>query len=168
MSLVLTGFMGSGKSTIGSLLSYRVRLPYIDTDKQIEEQQGISISEIFAIKGEPFFRNLETEYLKQLVFKNEKLVLSTGGGIPIFKKNRELLHQVGLVIYLRASSETIYNRLKDDRTRPLLNCDDPLTRIKHLLDEREPFYLAGADKVIETDGMSIEEIITNILEVYRK
>ena len=132
--------MGCGKSTIGKKLAKDYGSCFFDTDAWIEEKEQITISEIFAIKGEEFFRELETKCLEELLEKssNEKQaalsgkVISVGGGLPIRAENRKLLKQLGTVIYLKATEETIYNRLKTDTTRPLLQGDNPKQKIKNL------------------------------------
>lgn len=119
-NLILIGFMGCGKSTLGIQLSYRLRKPFLDTDRRIEERQGSSISDLFSEKGEAFFRGLETDALKELLLENTEYVISTGGGIILNPKNREILKELGTVVYLKVSPQTVYGRLKHDKTRPLL------------------------------------------------
>ena len=133
-NIVLIGFMGSGKTTLGLKLSYLLRMPVEDTDKMIERQEGRSISEIFADEGEAYFRELETELLRKCGEQKYERILSVGGGTPVNPVNRPLLHQCGTVVYLRVSPEVVYERLKNDTTRPLLQCEDPLTRIRELLE----------------------------------
>lgn len=132
-SLVLIGFMGSGKTTLGVKLSYRLRMPVEDTDRLIERREGRSVSEIFADDGEEYFRRLETELLEELAEKAGGRIYSVGGGTPVREENRRLLKRLGRVIYLKASPETVYERIRDDATRPLLQCPDPLGRIRQLL-----------------------------------
>ena len=130
-NIVLIGFMGSGKTTLGLKLSYLLRMPVEDTDKMIERQEGRSISEIFADDGEAYFRELETEILRKCGSRKYEYILSVGGGTPVNLVNRPLLHQCGTVVYLRVSPEVVYERLKNDTTRPLLQCEDPLGRIRN-------------------------------------
>ena len=133
-NIVLIGFMGSGKTTLGLKLSYLLRMPVEDTDKLIERQEGRSITQIFADDGESYFRELETELLRKCGEQKYERILSVGGGTPVNPVNRPLLHQCGTVVYLRVSPEVVYERLKNDTTRPLLQCEDPLTRIRELLE----------------------------------
>ena len=126
-NIVLIGFMGSGKTTLGLKLSYLLRMPVEDTDKLIERQEGRSITQIFADDGESYFRELETELLRKCGEQKYERILSVGGGTPVNPVNRPLLHQCGTVVYLRVSPEVVYERLKNDTTRPLLQCEDPLT-----------------------------------------
>lgn len=163
-NIVLIGFMGCGKSTVGIKLSYRLRRIVEDTDKLIEKKAGKTISDIFKEEGEPAFRQMETECLKELLrFKDEK-ILATGGGLPMRKENHPLLKQLGCVLYLRISPECVYERLKNDTSRPLLQCEDPLERIRSLLAKRAPIYEEAADLVVDVDGKGMEQIITEIVQ----
>ena len=133
-AIILTGFMGTGKSQVGRLLAQRWGLKFLETDALIEEQEGTSIAQIFATQGEPYFRDRETAVLRQ-VLGQEALVLSTGGGMLLRPENVELLRAAGPIICLQASAETILERITGTDQRPLLNTPDPLAEIKrHLLD----------------------------------
>lgn len=161
-NVILIGFMGCGKTTVGLKLSYRLRRSVIDTDKEIEREEKRAISDIFAEDGEAYFRDRETACIKKLLENTSEQIISVGGGLPLREENRKLLHELGQVFYLRAEGETIYERLKDDATRPLLQGDDPQTKIRTLLQEREPYYRAAADVVIAVDGKSFQEILDEI------
>lgn len=163
-NVILIGFMGCGKTTVGLKLSYRLRRTVIDTDKEIEREEKRTISDIFATDGEPCFRDMETACLKRLLESTDGRIISVGGGLPMREENRELLHELGQVFYLRAKGETIYERLKGDTTRPLLQGDDPLTKIRTLLQERDPYYREAADVVITVDGKSFDQILDEIAE----
>ena len=163
-NVILIGFMGSGKTTVGLRLSYRLRRPVIDTDKEIEREEQRTISDIFATDGEAYFRDRETACLRKLIGSANQQIISVGGGLPVREQNRELLHKLGQVFYLRAKEETIYERVKDDTTRPLLQGNDPLSKIRALLNERDPYYKAAADVVITVDGKSFEQILNEIEE----
>lgn len=167
-NIILIGFMGSGKSTMGVMLSYKQRKPFLDTDKLIEKQEKRSIADIFAAEGEEYFRRLETELLKKMLGENSGHIISVGGGTPLREENRKLLHQLGRVIYLRVSAETVYRRLKGDDTRPLLRGDDPMGKIRTLLAERESLYEDAADAVVAGDGKEPKEVLKEILEAYRQ
>lgn len=164
-NLVLIGFMGSGKTTAGIRLSYLCRLPFLDLDREIERQQGKSISEIFAQDGEACFRQLETDFLKTLPLEKQGFILSAGGGTPLREENRPLLKAAGTVIYLKTSAQSVWERLKGDTTRPLLAGEDPRGRIEELLAKRCGVYEALADLTVETDGRSGEEIAA---EIYKR
>lgn len=166
-NLILIGFMGCGKSTLGIQLSYRLRKPFLDTDRRIEERQGSSISDLFSEKGEAFFRGLETDALKELLLENTEYVISTGGGIILNPKNREILKELGTVVYLKVSPQTVYGRLKHDKTRPLLQGENPLAKIEGLMQERSSLYEEAAQVIIEADGKSIEELTEEISEAVK-
>ncbi|MBE5827695.1 MAG: shikimate dehydrogenase [Butyrivibrio sp.] len=163
-NIILEGFMGSGKTTVSRLLSERLDLDLMDTDEAIETTEGRSISSIFEEEGEEAFRKMETDLVETIVKDHWRdMVISLGGGLPLREENRRLLKNAGKVIYLKASPETVYERVKGDTSRPLLQCKDPLLRIKELQAERNDLYDAAADMVIDTDGKSPEEITEEIL-----
>jgi len=160
-NIILTGFMGTGKSSVGKQLALRLDYRYIDLDALIVAEAGLSINEIFARDGEAAFRVLESRLLLSL--KDDKgIVLSTGGGAVIAGDNRRMLHELGIVINLVAPAEEILHRLRHEHDRPLLNDDKSLERIKELIAFREPFY-ADADLRIETSGKTVDGIVDEIL-----
>ena len=161
-NVVLIGFMGSGKSTMGIRLSYQLRYALEDTDRLIEAGAGKSISEIFAQEGEEAFRQMETELLKKLAEKKGQRIYSVGGGTPVRAVNRPLLKKLGTVVYLRTRPETVYERLKDDTTRPLLQGEDPLGKIRRLMAEREQAYIETADVVLDVDETTAEQVVERI------
>ena len=163
-NIVLIGFMGSGKTTTGLKLSYKLHMPVEDTDRLIEKKQGRSISEIFAQDGEEAFRRMETELLRDIVGRKYGRILSVGGGMPVREENRALLKQCGKVFYLRAKAETIYDRIKEDTTRPLLQCADPLSKIQELLAERAEAYEKCADVILDVDGLPVYKVVEEILK----
>lgn len=162
--VILIGFMGSGKSTVGFRLSYKLKKCLIDTDKLIEQREKMRISEMFAEKGEAYFRQKETECLNSLFRELGSRVISLGGGTPMRAENREIIKKLGKVIYLQASPDTIYQRVKHDTSRPLLQCEDPKGRIETLLKERDPIYESVADIVIHVDGKEMKEVVQEIVE----
>jgi shikimate kinase len=163
-NVILIGFMGCGKTTIGYKLSYRLRKAVIDTDKEIEKEEKRSISDIFAAEGEEYFREQETACLRKLTKTVNNQIISVGGGLPMREINRELMHQLGQVIYLRAKAETIYQRVKNDTTRPLLQGENPQEKIKALLAERKENYESAADIIVDVDGKELEQIVNEIAE----
>lgn len=163
-NFVLIGFMGSGKTSVGLKLSFRLRMPAEDTDRLIERREGRSISEIFAADGEAYFRQKETELLRELADKSRGKIYSVGGGTPVRPENRDLLKRLGKVIYLRVRPETVYGRLKNDTTRPLLQCGDPLLRISELMEQRREAYEECADIIIDADGTDIDGVVKRITE----
>ena len=169
-NLVLIGFMGSGKTSVGLRLSYRLRRPVEDTDKLIERREGRSISEIFAREGEEYFRGQETALLEELAGRRHNAIFSVGGGTPVRPENRELLKRLGTVVLLRVRPEIVYERLRGDTTRPLLQCPDPLGRIRELMEGRRAAYESCADLILDVDDMEMGDIIDSIakLDMIRK
>lgn len=167
-NLILIGFMGSGKTSVGIRLSFVMKRAIEDTDKMIEKREGKTISAIFADEGEAVFREKETALLKELSDTLHHKILSAGGGTPLREENQKLLKQIGTVVYLRIQPQTVYERLKDDDTRPLLQCEDPLERITNLLKQRKDIYEAAADIVVDVDGLEMEEVISKIMTEYNK
>ncbi|MBP8968112.1 MAG: shikimate kinase [Lachnospiraceae bacterium] len=161
--LVLIGFMGSGKTSIGRSLSYKLKRAFYDTDKMIEDKEGITISEIFAVKGEKYFRELETSVLREIREDKIPRIYSLGGGTPVSLQNQPLIKTIGTVVYLRLRPEEVWERLKGDTTRPLLQCDDPLARIQSLMKLRAPAYERCADIIIDNGSKDRDEVITEIL-----
>ena len=164
-NILLQGFMGSGKTTVSELLADKLDMELIDTDEAIQSAEGMTVNEIFEEMGQDGFRDLETDLAGFFVSDHlADAVISLGGGLPLRPENRELMKKLGKVVYLKASAETIYERLKYDDTRPLLKCDDPLSRIKELMAQRESIYEESADIVIETDGKTPQEITDLIVK----
>ncbi|MBI5192552.1 MAG: shikimate kinase [Nitrospirae bacterium] len=156
--------MGSGKTAVGKLLAKRLGYEFIDTDSLIEKNEGKSISAIFSEDGEERFRDLEAKTVRELS-DLQGHIISTGGGIVINKDNIANLKKNGLIIWLKATPETIIQRVGSQTHRPLLNIEDPLEKIKTLLTFREPFY-AEADLSIDTDGLELEEIVEIIFHKF--
>ncbi len=162
-NIVLTGFMGSGKTTIGKLLSERYGYTFIDTDQYIEEKCGCTIAELFSKKGESYFRQLETDILKELNASLTHAVLSTGGGLPLREENAAELATLGTVIYLQITPEKVISRLSGDNTRPLLSGDDPEQKVRDLLTYRTPLYERAADLTIPVTKLTPEYIVEEII-----
>lgn len=161
-NLVLIGFMGSGKTTLGKWISMNADMAFYDTDEYIESRQNREIKEIFATDGEEYFRNLETETVR---FMSEHLtdsVISVGGGLPLREENQKLLKKLGQVIYLRATEETLLKRLENDTKRPLLAGNDLKSRIHELMQQREHIYDHTAEIVIDTDEKTLAQIYNEI------
>lgn len=163
-NIILEGFMGSGKTTISELLAKELDLELLDTDRAIECSEERSIPDIFEEDGEEYFRDLETDLLTTIVNDHWRdMVISLGGGLVVREENRKLLTSAGKVVYLKASPETIYERTRGDNNRPLLNCEDPLAKIKELLEKRSAVYDMAANIVVETDGRTPKEITEEII-----
>ena len=161
MNIILIGFMGSGKTTVGRMLATRLGCSFFDTDLYIEEQADMKISDIFTNKGEDAFRALEFGMLKKIV-ELEDTVISTGGGLPIPEENRIYLKEAGIVVYLEACEDTLWHRLSKDNTRPLLSGSHPRERIHSILSERVNIYQQVADYTVTVDNRNIVEIAKEI------
>lgn len=164
--LILTGFMGSGKSSVGKILAEQLGYRFIDLDSEIVTVAGCSINDIFARDGEQRFRALESLQLERVLANGEVSVVATGGGAVISTFNRELMRNRGVVINLMVTLEQVVKRLKGCHNRPLLAVADAEKRLKTLMDEREQFY-AAADIRIDTDGKSVEDVAAEILSRLR-
>jgi len=162
-NIVLVGFMGTGKTTIGQLLSEQTGMPLLDMDHLIEERAGKPITAIFAEDGEPHFRALERELVQELSAQNSHVV-STGGGIVLNADNMADYEKTGLVVCLLAAPETILDRVRHDTTRPLL-AGDKEAKIVELLETRRPLYEAIAHK-IDTNGLQPAAIAAQIIVLY--
>lgn len=167
-NIILIGYMGCGKTTLGIKLSYKERVGMLDTDKMIEQKNEKSIAEIFDSEGEAAFRQMETDVLKEIAEYHERYIISVGGGLPIKEENRALLRDLGEVIYLRAKPDTIYGRLKNDTARPLLRGDNPQEKIKEMIAFRGPIYEKASTSVIDVDGKDLEEILSEIQKIIHK
>lgn len=157
-NVILIGFMGSGKTTIGHTLQEKYGYEFLDTDAYIEEKEGRKISQIFQEDGEAYFRRLETQVLRELAGKVSHKLIATGGGTPLQRENARLLRELGRVYYLRTGEEEIWKRVKDSQDRPLLACEDPRGRIRELFHQRQALYQHAAHVEIDTDGKTPEEI----------
>lgn len=164
-NIILTGFMGVGKTSVGTQLAKDLGYSFVDTDKLIEADQNMTITTIFAKHGEPYFREIEAKIIQE-VARKEGQVVSTGGGAVIWDMNRDAFKKGGLVVCLTASPEAIFDRIKHETHRPLLQTADPKLKIKELLDTRARFY-AQADVTIDTSEKSVDEVIRTIKDRIR-
>jgi shikimate kinase len=160
-NIILTGFMGTGKSEVGKLLAKRLQREFLDSDVLIERAAGQPIARIFAERGEPHFRELEKQVIRQ-VCQEQGAVIATGGGAIVNTDNASCLKESGTVICLTASPEVIVQRLQDNNDRPLLQGEEPLTKIRSLLTDRAEAY-ARADVVIDTSPLTPGEVVDAIL-----
>lgn len=160
-TIVLIGFMGAGKSTVGRALAKVSDMPLVDLDALIVQQQGRTIPAIFAEQGEDVFRKFETEALRSLS-DADPIVLATGGGIVGCPENWKLMRCLGRVIYLRASWETLRGRLAGSSGRPLASSDRSEADIANLLQQRIPLY-EQADLIIDTDGREVDDVVREIM-----
>ena len=164
-NIVLIGFMGTGKTTVGQQISKELRMPMVDTDTMVEVDNQMIIGEIFDRYGEGYFRNLETAAVRK-VSKFKSHVISTGGGVVLRFENLNLLQENGLLFCLRATPEEIFERIKDESRRPLLKDPDPPNKIRQLLQARQAHY-QRIEHQIETTNLSIEEVTNQIIGIYQ-
>ena len=167
-NIVLIGYMGSGKSTVGRKAARAVEYNFLDTDALIEQEEGMTIAKLFEEKGEAYFREKETETIRKLIADSKGNIIATGGGLPMKDGNAALLKELGTVIYLKAETDTLFQRLSGDKARPLLKNGDLREKIETMLAVRGPVYEACADLVLQTDGMSFYEIICHIEKLLKK
>ncbi|RVU84497.1 shikimate kinase [Leucothrix sargassi] len=166
-NIFLVGLMGAGKSTVGRQLAKRLKVDFYDSDKVIVDRTGVPISTIFEIEGEDGFRERESQVIEELS-GYDGCVIATGGGSLIRPENRDIIKEHGCVIYLRASAERLYARIKHDQARPLMQTDNPLQTLRDLLAEREPTYLSSADIVIRTGNQKIGVVLHRIDQALKK
>ncbi|MDD2846379.1 MAG: shikimate kinase [Rhodoferax sp.] len=163
MQISLIGLPGCGKSTVGRQLARRLGVAFIDSDQVIEQRIGCSIRVFFDREGEDAFRDIEESVLDELTAGTAPAVLSTGGGAVLRPANRLHLHGRGKVIYLHAAPGDIFRRLRHDTTRPLLQVQDPLQRLRSLYEQRDPLYRETAHYVIETGRPSVATLVNMVV-----
>jgi shikimate kinase len=163
-NLVLIGFMGTGKSSVGRLLASHLHFRFVDTDELIEARAGRSVAEIFTQAGEEVFRGIEKQVVTELA-KARKTVISTGGGLAANEENLASLKEHALLVCLWASPEVIWERVRTQSHRPLLRGSDPMSKIRELLTKREPFY-RQADVLVNTEMRSIKEVAQQVLHQF--
>jgi len=162
-NIVLVGPMGSGKTTVGRRLAHELNQDFFDTDHEIIDKTGVSIDHIFDIEGEEGFRERESKILENLC-QMSNIILATGGGIVILPKNREILKNAGLVVYLSSSVDQLLRRTSKSKTRPLLeNSIDRRKTIADLVEARDVYYREVASFVVDTTGKKLHEVITVII-----
>ncbi len=162
-NIVLVGPMGSGKTTVGRRLAHKLNQDFFDTDHEIIDKTGVTIDHIFDIEGEEGFRERESKILENLC-QMSNIILATGGGIVILPKNRKILKNVGLVVYLSSSVDQLLRRTAKSKTRPLLeNSTDRKKTITELLEARDVYYREVASFVVDTTGKKLHEVINIII-----
>ena len=170
-NIMLIGFMGSGKTTVADYLGHMLEMEHVDTDAMIVNWMGMSISDMFRNYGETYFRNLESNTLLALR-ERKQLIVSCGGGITLRPENVETMRSRGVVVWLTATPETVYDRLHLFTDRPLLNGNMNVPYIAKLMKEREPRYVNAADVRIATDGLTVREVceilVKRVLAFQRK
>jgi shikimate kinase len=165
-NIALIGFMGTGKSSVARLLAGQLRFDLLDTDEMIEHQTGKSIADIFAGEGEVAFRKYEAQAVAELASR-DRTIIATGGGVGANQAHLDSLKQHALVVCLWASPEKIWERVRHQTHRPLLQDPDPLAKIRELLAAREPFY-KQADVLLSTQVRSVKEVAEQVLYQFRQ
>ncbi|SEG11190.1 shikimate kinase [Eubacterium ruminantium] len=166
-NIFLIGFMGSGKSAVCSRLHELTGMEVIEMDASIVDSEQMSINDIFASKGEEYFRDLETNLIKLISEESNKAV-SCGGGAILRPANVEYMKKSGKIVLLSATPETIYERVKDSTNRPLLNGNMNIPYIAELMKKRQPRYEAAAEITIDVNGKTLDEICNEIIEKTRQ
>lgn len=162
-NVILCGFMGCGKSTVGTLLAKKLNFTFVDTDKVIEQRENMSVSEIFSVSGEEYFRLVETAVLIDLCKQNSQ-VIATGGGAVLNPSNANTLRDNGTVFFLDVTPETVLERLKDDTSRPLLQKKDKESAVHELMDIRRPIYIKHSHYTIN-GNQAPEAVLQEIIEI---
>lgn len=161
-NIILIGFMGSGKSTLARILSQELGRPSVSTDAKIEHKDGRSIADIFKDSGEAYFRSLEHQVVLEIAGK-EGAIVDCGGGVVLNPKNTEILKKIGTLVYLSCAPEEIYKRILMQPKRPLLDVPDPLTKIRELLKQRQPFY-EQADMTLDTSDGDLHRVAREVIK----
>lgn len=163
-NIVLIGFMGCGKSSIGRRLAGRLGYDFLDSDDLITARAGKSITDLFAEEGEERFRERETNELRELV-GSTRIVLATGGGAVLREENRDLLKRIGTVVWLHSDPKTLFERASRSRKRPLLEVENPRTTFNTLLEARLPVYRQACNLNVDATGLSHEQTLEELLRV---
>ncbi len=162
INLFLIGFMGAGKSTVAGFMKEKYGMPLVEMDETLVEREQMSIPEIFEQKGEAYFRQAETDLLREIQ-QSSNTIVSCGGGVAMREENVQIMKENGKVVLLTAKPESILERVKNDDNRPLLKNRKTVEGIQELMDARRPFYEAAADLIVSTDTQSLEEICEEIV-----
>jgi shikimate kinase len=161
-NIFFVGLMGAGKTTVGRAVARRLGRPFFDSDHEIEARTGARIPVIFELEGEAGFRERESQVIAELTAR-EAIVLATGGGAVLRPENRALLHERGLVVYLRANPHDLWLRTRKDKNRPLLQTEDPKAKLEALYSERDPLYRECAHFIVETGRPSVNGLVNMVL-----
>jgi len=160
-NLILIGMMGSGKTTVGRALARQLDKEFVDSDEEIQRRTGVTIPHIFDVEGEAGFRQRESAAIADLAMRSN-IVLATGGGAVLAAQNREILRQNGLVIYLKASVQDLWQRTRNDRNRPLLQTGNPRAKLTELFEQRDPLYMEAADIVMPSSKQSVHALVQKL------
>lgn len=163
LSVFLVGMMGAGKSTVGVRLARRLDRDFVDVDRELESRLGVDIPTVFDLEGEDGFRRREAQLIDELTSRSG-LVVATGGGAVLAPANRRALAARGLVVYLQATPAELWQRLRRDKHRPLLQAANPRQRVYDLVEQRHPLYLEIADHIVSTGRHPVEEAVESIIQ----
>lgn len=164
-NIIITGFMGTGKTVVAIELARKLGMKFIDMDQLIEERQEMSIADIFVRSGEKYFREQENKLVQELA-QEENMVIATGGGTFLNLDNIRILNQEGQIICLYANPQALYNRLKKKNNRPLIKGNNILNKINHLLEKRKRIY-DNFDYKVDTTDLTIQEVVDKIIELLK-
>ena len=162
-NLILVGMMGSGKTTMGRTLAKHLGKVFVDSDEEIIKRTGVTVPHIFDIEGESGFRLRETAVIHDLLGRSN-MVLATGGGAVLEEKNRAMLQQNGIIIYLKTSVHDLWQRTRHDHNRPLLQTDDPHARLTELFQQRDPIYRQISDIVVQSGKQSVRALMLHLVD----
>lgn len=165
-NVVLIGFMGSGKTVVGKQLAKQLNRSFVDTDNLIEQHLGQKITEIFKDKGEHYFRDVESQTINEVIERDDQ-VISCGGGAILRNENVEHLKDRGVLVYLKAPFEVLYDRIKGSTTRPLLRHDEPEKKARQLWEARQKVYEGIADLSVDTTEKSVDEIVLSVKGLFK-
>jgi shikimate kinase len=165
-NIFLVGLMGAGKTTVGRLLARELGWPFYDSDHEIEHRTGTTVPTIFEMEGEEGFRRREMQAIDELTALSQ-IVLATGGGAVLRAENRQNLAGRGIVVYLKAAPEELWQRTRRDKNRPLLQIADPKKKLEQLFAERDSLYREVADIVVETGKPNVTKLVATLLEQLR-
>lgn len=166
-NVFLVGMMGAGKTTVGKLLAQALGKVFVDSDEEIQQRTGVTITHIFDIEGEAGFRQREASVIHNLV-QLDNIVLATGGGTVLNKENRTALCQNGIVVYLKSSVHDLWQRTRHDRSRPLLQTADPYAKLKAMYEQRDPLYMEVANLVVLTGKQSAQNLVFHLQQELNK
>ena len=165
-NIVFIGYRGAGKSVVSRIIAEKLHLESIGMDARIEEKMGMTIPELVAKHGWNKFRDIESEVVKEIAGKDNR-VIDTGGGVILREKNTENLKKNGIIFWLKATKDTIVKRIKDGSERPALSQDKTfLEEVEEILEERTPKYLAAADYIVDTENRGIEAVADEIIDIF--
>ncbi len=165
-TVVMVGMMGAGKTAIGRALAGRLGVPFLDSDAEIERAANMSIPEIFTRDGEPFFRDKEAQVIARLLVE-ERGILSTGGGAFLAGRNRQVIAERGVAVWLNADLNTLWSRVKHKDTRPLLRTVDPRATLTEIYNTRVPIYAEAEIQVLSDSGVSIDQMVDRVINALR-